>query len=178
TGLVVGIGHGKAERGLAEVAAYDPSVEESIADIMESLRLEGPYAKTLKVSRLQLVYEQLLLPIQRKEDNAVIGETSLSDSLTIVHDRVQKVKEGALSHHLSIFAVMGPLVDPLSSNNVVGEASTLGIPATVAVTIALSTTFASTSYVPPISVADYGLLDAKPQAEASLSPRSSLNMKL
>ncbi|GJT62587.1 hypothetical protein Tco_1006120 [Tanacetum coccineum] len=64
----------------------------SIACIMDSLRLDGPSAKTSEVSRLQPAYEQLLLHIHRKEDNAVIGETSLSDSLNVVHEHVQKVK--------------------------------------------------------------------------------------
>ncbi|GJU74043.1 integrase, catalytic region, zinc finger, CCHC-type containing protein, partial [Tanacetum coccineum] len=81
TRLVAGIDHGKTGRGLADVAAYDPSMEASIADIMKSLRLEGPSAKTMKASRLQPAYEQHLLPIHRKEDNVVVGETSLSDSL-------------------------------------------------------------------------------------------------
>nr|GFB58687.1 hypothetical protein [Tanacetum cinerariifolium] len=75
TGLVAGIGHEKAGRGLEEVAAYDPSVEERyvsavlalrdmdfnflyqlksqkdarIDDIMDSLRLEGPFAETPEV---------------------------------------------------------------------------------------------------------------------------------
>ncbi|GJS10669.1 hypothetical protein Tco_0367465 [Tanacetum coccineum] len=82
-GLVVGIDHGKAGRGLADVAAYDPFVEEKyvsavlafrdldfdllsqlesqkdagIADIINSLRLEGPSTETLEVSRLQPSYE-------------------------------------------------------------------------------------------------------------------------
>nr|GEW76005.1 hypothetical protein [Tanacetum cinerariifolium] len=60
-------------------------------------------------------------------------------------------------------------VDPLSFENLAGEASTLGVPKTVTVTTALSTTFAHTSFVPPISVADYGVLDAEPQPEASHS---------
>ncbi|GJR83065.1 hypothetical protein Tco_0153850 [Tanacetum coccineum] len=116
TGLVAGIDHGKAERGLAKDASID--------DIMDSLCLEDPSAKIPEVSQLQPAYEQLLLPIHRKEDNAVIGETSLSDSLNVVHDHVQKVKEGALSHRLSLSEAIGPLVDPLSSENLVGEAST------------------------------------------------------
>ncbi|GJU52087.1 hypothetical protein Tco_1221642 [Tanacetum coccineum] len=153
TGLVAVIDHGKAGRGLADVAAYDPSVEErcvsavftfrdlnfnflsqlesqkdaNIADIMDSLCLEGPSAET------------------------------------------PGVKEGALSHRLSISEAMGPLVDPLSSENLIGEASTSGVPATAATTTALSTTFAHTSSVPPISVTDYGLLDTKARPKASHS---------
>ncbi|GKC77263.1 hypothetical protein Tco_1128037 [Tanacetum coccineum] len=115
---------------------------------MESLHFDGPSAETPEVSRLQPAYEQLLLPIYQKEDNAVIGETSLSDSLNMVHDCVQKVKE-------------------------VGEASTSRVPATAATTIALSAsiTTANVSSVPPILVADYEVLNAKPQPKASHSPK-------
>ncbi|GJY95401.1 hypothetical protein Tco_0511762 [Tanacetum coccineum] len=52
---------------------------------MSLLRLEGPSVKTLEGSRLQPSYEQLILPIHKKEDNVVIRETSLSDSLDAVH---------------------------------------------------------------------------------------------
>nr|GEW48245.1 hypothetical protein [Tanacetum cinerariifolium] len=173
TGIVAGIDHRNAGRGLAEVAAYDPFLDESIAYIMDSLCLEGPSDETLKVSRLQLAYEQLLLPIHQKEDNAVIRETSLSDSLNVVHDRVQKVKKGALSHHLSIYEAMGPLVDPLSFENLVGEASTSGIPTTASTTTALSVfvTIANVSSIPPISVANYEVLNAEPQLKDSHSPK-------
>nr|GEU41535.1 hypothetical protein [Tanacetum cinerariifolium] len=71
-GLVAGIDHEKSRRGLAVVASYDPFVEASIADIMNSLCLEGPSAETLEVSWLQPAYEQILLPIYQKEDNVVL----------------------------------------------------------------------------------------------------------
>ncbi|GKC68573.1 hypothetical protein Tco_1101171, partial [Tanacetum coccineum] len=113
-GLVAGIDHRKAERGLVDVASYDPFVEAryvsailafrdldfkllsqlesqkdaSIDDIMSLLCLEGPSAETLEVRRLQPSYEQLLLPVHQKEDNVVTEETSLSDSLDVVHARV------------------------------------------------------------------------------------------
>ncbi|GJT62224.1 hypothetical protein Tco_1005757 [Tanacetum coccineum] len=141
SGLVVGIDHGKSRRGLADIAAYDPFMEASIADIMNSLRLEGLSAKTLK--------------------------TSLSESLNVVHDRVQKLKEGAISYRTSISDAMGALVDPLSSKNLIGEASTLEVPATTAATttLSISVTAASASSIPPISVADYDVLDAGIQGE-------------
>ncbi|GJT02108.1 hypothetical protein Tco_0823277 [Tanacetum coccineum] len=195
TGLVAGIDHGKAGRSVTDVATYDPSVEAkyvstvlafrdldfnllsqlesqkdtSIADITSLLCLEGPSAETPMGSQLQPSYEQLLLPIHRKEDNVVIGETSLSDSLDAVHAHVQKIKEGASSRRLSISDAMGPLVDPLSSENLVGEASTSRVPTTVAATTAL--VVANVNSVAPISVTDYGVLDAEPQPEASHSPK-------
>ncbi|GKA84076.1 hypothetical protein Tco_0805671 [Tanacetum coccineum] len=197
TGLVASIDHEKAGRGLTEVVAYDISVEgkyvyavlalrdlefnrlpqlelqkdASIADIMILLHLEGPSAEAPEGIRLQPSYEQLLLPIYRTEDNAVIRETSMFDSLDVVHARVQNIKEGESSRCLSISDVIGPLVEPLSFENLMGEASTLGVPATVAVTIALSTTFAQAGSVPPISILDYEVLDAVPQVEAPLSPK-------
>nr|GEZ05783.1 hypothetical protein [Tanacetum cinerariifolium] len=106
--------------------------------------LKGPSAKTPEVSRLQPVYEQLLLFIHWKEDNVVVEDISLSDSLNVVHDRVQKLKEGAISHRTSISDAMGALVDPLSSKV---DCSIL-----------------------PIPVADYDVLDAGIQGEV---PHSS-----
>ncbi|GKB67594.1 hypothetical protein Tco_0929006 [Tanacetum coccineum] len=65
---------------------------------------------------------------------------------------------------------MCPLVGPLSSENLVGEA---GVPATAATTTALSifVATANVSSIPPISVADYEVLDAEPRPEASHSPK-------
>ncbi|GKC19126.1 hypothetical protein Tco_1021276 [Tanacetum coccineum] len=150
TGFAAGIDHGKAERDLIEVVAYDTSVEGK------------SFAETSKGIQLQPSYEQLFLPIHLSEDNTIIGETSLSDSLDVIHARVRKIKEGDSSLHLSISDAIVPLVGPLSSENLVGETSTSRVPTTVAVTTVLSTTFAHTSPVPPISVSDYKVLDAEP----------------
>nr|GEV17817.1 hypothetical protein [Tanacetum cinerariifolium] len=141
TGLVAGIDHGKARRGLAEVAAYDPFVEER--------RMPA-----LLISWILFVWRVLLLNSKGQPVTAC-------------------VKEGALSHRLSISEAMGPLVDPLSSKNLVGEASTSRVPATAATTTALSilATTTNVSSIPPISVDDYEVLHAKPQAEASYSPK-------
>ncbi|GKE88570.1 hypothetical protein Tco_1566045 [Tanacetum coccineum] len=178
-------------KGLSKIAAYDTSMEgkyvfavlalrnlefnllaqlelqkdASIANIMNLLHLEGPSAESSEGIQLKPSYEQLLLPIHRTEDTAVIGETSLSDLIDVVHSCVRKIKEGSSSHRLSISDLMGPLVEPLSFENLVGKASTSDVLATVAVTTALSTTFASISSVPPIFVADYRVLDAEPQHE-------------
>nr|GEW32745.1 hypothetical protein [Tanacetum cinerariifolium] len=117
-GLIAGIDHGKAGRGLVDVDAYNPSAEAnyvsamnalrvvdfpllarlesqkdaSIADIMGLLHLEGSVAETLKASQLQPSHEQLMLPIHQTEDQVVIGETFLSFSLDIVHARVQRIR--------------------------------------------------------------------------------------
>nr|GFA05527.1 hypothetical protein [Tanacetum cinerariifolium]GFA77497.1 hypothetical protein [Tanacetum cinerariifolium] len=58
---------------------------------------------------------------------------------------------------------MGALVNPLSSKNLIGEASTSEVPATAAATtttLFTSVTAASANSIPPILVADYDVLDA------------------
>ncbi|GJV69861.1 hypothetical protein Tco_1485370, partial [Tanacetum coccineum] len=156
-GLAAGINHGRAGRSLTEVSAYDTSVEGKYISAVLALRnLEFNL-----LPQLELQKDASIADITK--DNAVIEETSLYDSLDAVHACVQKINEGTSSCRLYISDVMGPLVEPLSSDNLVGEASTSGVPITVAVTTALSTTFAQIGSVPPISVLDY---DAEPHAEA------------
>ncbi|GJZ60375.1 hypothetical protein Tco_0616191 [Tanacetum coccineum] len=154
-GLAAGIDHGKAGRGLVDVAAYDPFAkanyvsamnalravdfpllaqpasqkDASIADIMGLLHLDGQAAETPEADQLQPSPEQLMLPIHWLKDQS------------------------------------------LSAENLVGEASTLGVSAAVATTTALSTTFVQASSVPPIPVSDYEVADTEAQAEASSSPR-------
>ncbi|GJX36835.1 hypothetical protein Tco_0248392 [Tanacetum coccineum] len=111
--LEAGIDHRRDGWSVVVIAAYDPSVEAkyvffvhalygldfpllsqpesqkdvSIADIMSLLHLKGPAAETLEASQLQPSYEQLMLLIYWMEYNVVIGETSLSFSLDVVHAR-------------------------------------------------------------------------------------------
>ncbi|GJQ89433.1 hypothetical protein Tco_0000572 [Tanacetum coccineum] len=180
-GLVFSIDHGKARKGLADVASYNPSAEAnyisivnalcavdfpflaqlasqkdaSIANIMGLLHLEGPVAETPKANQLQPSFEQIMLPIHRLEDQVVIGETFLSFSLDVVHARVQRIRRDVASQRLSISDAMVALIEPLSAKNIVGEASTSGVPVVVAATTALSTTFVQASSIPPMLVSAY-----------------------
>ncbi|GJY87443.1 hypothetical protein Tco_0502071 [Tanacetum coccineum] len=103
-------------------------------------------------------------------DQVVIGETSLSFSLDVVHARVQRIRGDAASHRLSLSDSMIPLIEPLSAENLVGEASTSGVLATT-ITTALSTTFTQTISIPPISVADYEVSGAKLPAKVLSPPK-------
>nr|GEU55629.1 transposase (putative), gypsy type [Tanacetum cinerariifolium] len=149
-GLAAGIDHEKARWGLTEVAAYNPAAEAnyvvamnalravyfpliaqlashkdaSVSDLIDLLRLKGPVAETPEASQLQPSPDQLMLPIHRLEDQ------------------------------LSIFDALVPLIEPLSAENLVGEASTSGVPVT-ATTTALSTTFIYASTIPPVPVTDH-----------------------
>ncbi|GJV17540.1 hypothetical protein Tco_1362863 [Tanacetum coccineum] len=153
--------------GLAEVAAYNLVTEAnyvsvvsalcnmdfpllaqlashkdtSISDLMALLRLEGPAAETPEAFQLQPSPKQLMLPIYR---DVAARRLSLSDAMI-------------------------PLIEPLSAENLIGEASTSGVPAT-ATTTALSTTFIHTSSVPPVSVADYEVLDVGPSTKVPSPP--------
>nr|GFA77203.1 hypothetical protein [Tanacetum cinerariifolium] len=67
---------------LAELNSHkDANVE----DIMNLLLLESPLTDALGMSGLQPDIEQLRLPLHRSEDQVVLGETSLSFSLSVTH---------------------------------------------------------------------------------------------
>ncbi|GJR84405.1 hypothetical protein Tco_0155190 [Tanacetum coccineum] len=97
-GLAAGIDHGKAERGLAEVAAYYPATEANYVAAVNALR-------------------------------------------------------DVVAHRLSLSDVMVPLIEPLSAENLTGEASTSRV-LEMTTTTALSTTFIQSSSIPSISVVD------------------------
>ncbi|GJX01709.1 hypothetical protein Tco_0185622 [Tanacetum coccineum] len=61
-----------------------------------------------------------------------------------------RIRGDAASRHLSLSDAIVPLIEPLSAENLVGEASTSGVPAVVAATTALLTTFVQASSVLPI----------------------------
>ncbi|GJV65885.1 hypothetical protein Tco_1476713 [Tanacetum coccineum] len=190
-GLRAGVDHGKDGRDLFVIKAYDPSAEAkyveavnalgtvdfsllselkskkdaSIVDLMDSIRLEGPLAEIPRAEDLQPSPEQLRLLIHRLEDNVVLGETSLSFSLQVVHSQVQRIKGEIMEKRLSLTDVMAPLAEPLSSRSLIGEASTSAIPSTVEPVTTLSTTLASSGFVPLLSISDYQVLDAEPHHE-------------
>nr|GEX19001.1 hypothetical protein [Tanacetum cinerariifolium] len=160
-GLVAGVDHGRARRGLDDIAAYDPSAEAnfdaSMADIMDLLRLEGPAAETPKASQLQPSPEQLMVPIHRLEDQVITEETSLSFPLDVAHVHAQRIRGDTAARHLSLTNAMVSLLEPLYAKSLTGEASTSGFPA---MTTFLSTTFVHASTVP-----------SAPSAEVPPSPK-------
>nr|GFD13189.1 hypothetical protein [Tanacetum cinerariifolium] len=181
SGISAGIDHKKAGRSLEDVGAYNPIAEAefnstlqrfhevyflllselsshkdaSVADIIDILRLESPLADAPGMSDLQPDVEQLMLPIHRPEDQVVLGETSLSFALSVSHSWVERIRENILAQRSALVDVWVPLDDPLSAKNLTGAAGTSNSkPATVATMTALSTTFASASSVPPITIED------------------------
>ncbi|GJY54860.1 hypothetical protein Tco_0446524 [Tanacetum coccineum] len=74
---------------------------------------------------------------------------------------------------------MGALVDPLSSKNLIGEASTSGVPvaATATTALSISVTIANVSSIPPISMADYDVPNEGIQDEAPHSLKILFEME-
>ncbi|GKE70128.1 hypothetical protein Tco_1528200 [Tanacetum coccineum] len=174
------VDHGKAGRDLFVIEAYDPSTEAkyidvmnalgtvdfsllselkskkdaSMVDLMDSLCLVGPLAKIPRAVDLQPSPKQLMLPLYRPENDVVLGETSLSFSLQVVHSRVQRVRGEIKEKRLLLTDIMVPLVEPLSTKSLIGKASTSAIHATTEPITTLSTTFASSDVVPPFSISN------------------------
>ncbi|GJX99902.1 hypothetical protein Tco_0356921, partial [Tanacetum coccineum] len=181
-GLAAGIEHGARGRRLEDLVAYNPSAEEdynaalqelrsvdfsllaelkshkdaSVETIMNLLRLESPLVDAPGMSDLQPDVDQLMVPIHRSEDQAVLGSTSLLFALSVSRDRVERIRKNITEHRSALTGIYVPLVEPLSVAALEGTAGTSGtIPDT---TTALSVTFASTSTIPPISTDDYEIV--------------------
>ncbi|GKA29849.1 hypothetical protein Tco_0716094 [Tanacetum coccineum] len=160
SGLSADVDHGK-EVDFPLLVELRSHKDASVEDIMNLLRLEGPLADAPGMSDLQPDVEQLMLPIHRSESQVVLGETSLSFALSIAYSRVEKIRENITTQRSALVDVWVPLVEPLSAENLMGATGTFdSVPATVATTTALSTTFVSTSSVPPITIDDYEILGA------------------
>ncbi|GKC28373.1 hypothetical protein Tco_1035667 [Tanacetum coccineum] len=70
-----------------------------------------------------------------------------------------------MEKRLSLMDVMVPLAEPLSSQSLIGEASTSAALATAEPITTLSITFESSGVVPPLFVSDYQVSDPEPHDE-------------
>ncbi|GKG11277.1 hypothetical protein Tco_0342677, partial [Tanacetum coccineum] len=126
-GLSARIEHGKQGRRLEALVAYNPSAEEDyntalrvlrgvefslLADlksnkdastetVMNLLRLSDPLANLPGMSDLQPDVEQLMVPIHRPEDQVVLGASSLTFSLSVSHDRVERIRRNIAEHSVT-----------------------------------------------------------------------------
>ncbi|GKD38334.1 hypothetical protein Tco_1258541 [Tanacetum coccineum] len=150
-GLAAGHEHGVAGTPLSAVVAYNPETAESdyldavraleeadfplvhllkskkdsgMDEVLDCFLLDGPLADLPEAAHLQPCLEQLSVPIYHADVNAVVGETSLSFALLNVHTRA----EGAKRHAAALRQLMVDIVShPLSSRNLLGEASTSAV---------------------------------------------------
>ncbi|GJV47495.1 hypothetical protein Tco_1437707, partial [Tanacetum coccineum] len=147
-GLAAGHEHGVAGTPLSAVMAYNSeaakahyldavrALEEAdfplvqllkskkdsgIDEVLDCFLLDGPLADLPEAARLQTCLEQLCVPIYHADIKTVVGETSLSFALLNVHNRA----EGARKHAAALRQLMMDIIShPLSSQNLIGEAST------------------------------------------------------
>ncbi|GJV67687.1 hypothetical protein Tco_1483196 [Tanacetum coccineum] len=129
-GLAAGHEHGVAGTPLSAVVAYNPETAESnYLDAVRALEeADFPLVHLLKSKKDsgmdEPCLEQLSVPIYHADVNAVVGETSLSFALLNVHTRA----EGAKRHASALRQLMVDIVShPLSSQNLLGEASTSAV---------------------------------------------------
>ncbi|GKE50681.1 hypothetical protein Tco_1481939, partial [Tanacetum coccineum] len=147
-GLATGHGHGVAGTLLFVVMAYNPETAEAhyldavralreadfplvqllkskkdseIDEVLDCFLLDGPLENLPEAVHLQPCLEQLSVPIYHADVKTVVGETSLSFALLNVHTRA----EGAMKHAATLRQLMVDIISyPLSSQNLIGEAST------------------------------------------------------
>ncbi|GJY69821.1 hypothetical protein Tco_0472803 [Tanacetum coccineum] len=150
-GLAAGHEHGIAGTPLSAVVAYNPETaknnyldavkaleevdfplvrllkskkDSGMDEVLDCFLLDGPLANLPEAAYLQPCLEQLSVPIYHADVNAVVGETSLSFALLNVHTRA----EGAKRHASALRQLMVDIVShPLSSRNLLGEASTSSV---------------------------------------------------
>ncbi|GJY93557.1 hypothetical protein Tco_0509339 [Tanacetum coccineum] len=186
-GLAAGITHGQEGRVLLDVVAFNPFAESdyisalqelqdvnfsllaelkstkdaSIETLMNVLRLEEPVAERPGLQESQPHEDQLMVPIHHSPDQTVVGATSLSFSLYVSRNRVQKIRDNIANHRSTLHDVFISIVEPLSSITLEGTEGTSGtVPETTTV---LSVTFAPVSSIPPISMDDYEIAHADDQ---------------
>nr|GEX30266.1 hypothetical protein [Tanacetum cinerariifolium] len=136
----------------------------SVEDIINLLCLEGPLADAPGMTDLQPDVEQLRVPIHMSEDQVVLGESSLSFSLSISHSRVEQISANITAERSALMDVWTPLSEPLYIQNLIGVASTSdSMPTVVATITAISTTFTFASSISPITVVDYEVVNADGQ---------------
>ncbi|GJY23489.1 hypothetical protein Tco_0397147 [Tanacetum coccineum] len=149
-GMELAMKHGIAGTPLSAVVAYDPetaknhyfdavrALEEAdfplihllkskkdsgMDEVLDCFLLDGPLANLPEAAYLQPCLEQLSVPIYYADVNVVVGE-NLSFALLNVHNRA----EGARKHAAALRRLMVDIVShPLSSQNLLGEASTSAV---------------------------------------------------
>ncbi|GJZ75718.1 hypothetical protein Tco_0640183 [Tanacetum coccineum] len=156
-GLAAGITHGQEGRVLSDKSNKDASIE----TLMNILHLEEHVAERLCLQESQPHTDQLMVPIHHSLNQTVMGATSLSFSLDVSCNRVQKIKDNIAKHRSALHDVFVSIVKPLSSVALEGMESTSGtVPKT---TSALFVTFVFVRSTPPISMDDYEIAHAEDQ---------------
>ncbi|GKA45444.1 hypothetical protein Tco_0738240, partial [Tanacetum coccineum] len=135
------------------LAELKSNKDASTETLMNILHLDEPLDERLGLDESQPHVDQLLVPIHHSPDRSVIGANSLLFSLDVSRNQVQKIGDNIANHRSALRDAFVSLIKPLSSVALEGMEGTFSTaPETIT---ALSVTFASTSFIPPISTNDY-----------------------
>nr|GEV03400.1 hypothetical protein [Tanacetum cinerariifolium] len=151
-GLAVEIVHGKEGRVLTDVAAHNPFTE---------------FDYTFALQQLQNVNFSLLLELKSNKDASV---KIVMHILRLEGPLTEKLGlnelENIANQRSALRDVFVPLVEPFSAAVLTSTKGTSDIMPATANTTALSTAFASTSSIAPISIDDYKVVGVDDQAVA------------
>nr|GEV42669.1 hypothetical protein [Tanacetum cinerariifolium] len=153
-GLAAGIKHEKIGWALSDVVARNPSTDVNYVAVVSALRNVDFSLLTLLESQKDASIADIMDSIGLKGPAAEISGAG-------------KGLGDAKARRLPLFDAMVPLIEPLSYENLLGEASTSGVPVTADAVTTLSTTFAQSVLVlaPLQSVADHGVVNVGPHVD-------------
>ncbi|GKE04594.1 hypothetical protein Tco_1396612 [Tanacetum coccineum] len=148
------------------VVAYNPDAEADYNSALQWLR-EVDFPLLAELSSHNYANVEDIMNLLCLDNQVVLGETSLLFALSVAHFRVEKIRENVVAQRSALVDIWVPLVEPLSAENLMGAAGTSdSMPATVATTTALSTTFVTTSSIPLITIDDYEIVSVDGQEDA------------
>nr|GEX53049.1 hypothetical protein [Tanacetum cinerariifolium] len=154
-GVAAGKDHGRERRSLTDVATYNPSTEADFDSALQELcEIDFPLLAELK-SHKDASVEYIM--------NLLCLEGPLADALSM-GDLQPDIEANITAERSALLDVWTLLSEPLSVQNLIGESSNFSsVPAATVTTMNLSTTFASASSIPPITVDDYKIIHVNGQ---------------
>nr|GEY11416.1 reverse transcriptase domain-containing protein [Tanacetum cinerariifolium] len=164
-GLSAGITHDAEGRQLADVVAYNPSAKADYLSALQHLQNVN-FSLIVELKSNKDASVDTIMSLLRLDDR-VVGASALSLSLEVSHFRVKKMRENIAKH---VSDLRGVFV-PLSAAALEGMKGTFG--STHDATTTLSTTFVSTSTIPPISTDDYEVAHANAQGGAGVDDETA-----
>ncbi|GJR05535.1 hypothetical protein Tco_0528519 [Tanacetum coccineum] len=93
-------------------AAISRAIEKGMQDGLSAGIDHGSLVDAPGMSNLRPHVDQLMLPVHRSEDQVVLGETSLSFTLSVTHSHVERIRENVAAKRSALISVWTPLVDP------------------------------------------------------------------
>ncbi|GKC31812.1 hypothetical protein Tco_1039106, partial [Tanacetum coccineum] len=160
-----GIDHGREGRYLADVAAYNPSAGADYNSALQNLReVDFSLLAELKSHKDASIEDIMSLLCLESPLADVPGMGDLQPDINVPHSRVERIRANIATEQSALLGVWTPLSEPLSVQNLTGEAITFAsVPTATITTTVLSTTFAFASSIPPITVDDYEIVHANSQ---------------